>query len=48
MLNVTLREIEYYEIGLYARLDDWIIFGLKNENQIINQKIDEIKDCVQN
>mgnify|MGYP006901758861 CR=1 FL=1 len=36
MLNSSLREIEYLKISLYAKLDDWIIYGLKNENDAIN------------
>jgi hypothetical protein len=43
MMNTSLKEIEYLKISLYARLDDWIIFSLKKENDVINQSLKEIK-----
>ena len=42
-MNTSLKEIEYLKISLYARLDDWIIFSLKKENDVINQSLKEIK-----
>ena len=48
VLNCHLRDIEIFKIAIFQKLNDWIIYGLKNENDIINNCIKEIKYCVQN
>ena len=35
--------MEYFKNCLYTRLDDWIVYGLKNENSVINNSLNEIK-----
>lgn len=35
-------------MGLFEKLNDWIIFGLKKENDVINQSLKEIQNCVNN
>lgn len=48
VLNCHLRDIEIFKIAIFQKLNDWIIYGLKNENDIINNCLKEIKYCVQN
>ena len=33
-------------MSLNARLDDWIIQGIKKENDIINHSLSQIRSCV--
>lgn len=33
-------------MALYQRLDDWVIFGLKNENELIYQGIQHLRSCI--
>jgi hypothetical protein len=47
-LNSYLLEMEYFKNILYIKLDDWIVYGLKNENDIINETIDSIKKSIYN
>lgn len=35
-------------MGLFEKLNDWIIFGLKKENDVINESLKEIKNCINN
>ena len=46
MLNSQLREIDYQNQAIKAKLDDWIIFGLKTENDIINGCLEDIRKAV--
>ena len=40
--------MEYFKNILYIKLDDWIVYGLKKENDIINETIDSIKKSIYN
>jgi len=46
ILNCHLRDIEILKIAIFEKLNDWIIYGLKNENDTINNCIKDIKYCV--
>ena len=43
VLNCHLKDIEILKIGLFEKLNDWIIFGLKHENDLINNTLKDIK-----
>lgn len=45
-MNVHLKDIEMIKIALFEKLNDWIIYGLKTENDLINECIKDIKNCV--
>lgn len=34
-----LKELRVFAVGLYSKLDDWIINGIKAENQQIYQLV---------
>jgi len=38
-----VKELKLIEAALYAKLDDWIIFGLKNENDVIYEAIGQLR-----
>ena len=48
VLSTYLKELEYFKNILYVKLDDWIVYGLKNENDVINECIDSIKKSINN
>ena len=48
LMNCHLRDIEILKIGLFEKLNDYIIFGLKNENDLINTNLDDLKNCIKN
>lgn len=38
-LMSRIKELKMIESALYNKLDDWIIFGLKHENEVIYDAI---------
>ena len=34
-----MKELRVLAAALYAKLDDWIIFGIKNENDLVYEAV---------
>jgi hypothetical protein len=34
-----IKEIRILALGLYSKLDDWIIYGIKGENDLVYQSV---------
>ncbi|KAL4495175.1 hypothetical protein ABPG72_007282 [Tetrahymena utriculariae] len=42
-----IKELKMIEVALYSKLDDWIVFGLKHENEVIYDAIRTLRQAIQ-
>ncbi len=43
-----LRELRTVASALYNRLDDWIIFGIKRENEVTYEAVKQLRSAIAN